>query len=226
MDKEKELRIVDLYVNENLGVRGITQELYLSTPTILTILHKYGVIRSQVEAQRLAADQKHKALDAQLRQLYLDEKLGIKRISQRFGLPHSLVQRRLKRMGILRTKSEAVNLAYQMGRHTPSAWAKRGEQSPSWKGGRRLTKDGYVLVYEPSHPGAYILEHRLVMEKKLGRALLSNEIVHHINGVRDDNRRENLVVLSSNNHPHRTLLKITQEKVRELEGLINKMPRF
>lgn len=77
--------------------------------------------------------------------------------------------------------------------------AQRGEGNPSWTGGRHKDSAGYVLICMPDHPGAdvrgYVLEHRLVAERKIGRSLTGDEVVHHINRIKDDNRPENLEVL-------------------------------
>ncbi len=81
-----------------------------------------------------------------------------------------------------------------------------GIKSPSWKGGT-ISREGYRSVYQPNHPFSsnrkYVQEHRLVMEQMLGRYLTKNEVVHHINGIRYDNRPENLklVVKGKNWHP-------------------------
>lgn len=75
-----------------------------------------------------------------------------------------------------------------------------GENSPNWKGGRSNNGSGYITIATPiGHPCKRyrIFEHRFVMEKHLGRFLDSREIVHHINGIRNDNRIENLQLMES-----------------------------
>jgi hypothetical protein len=71
-----------------------------------------------------------------------------------------------------------------------------GASNGRWKGGRTRHKAGYVMLWAPNHPragkGQYVFEHIIVMEQILGRHLLPAETVHHRNGVRDDNRQENL----------------------------------
>ena len=81
--------------------------------------------------------------------------------------------------------------------------AHKGEKNGrTWKGGRIKTSWDYIRVWCPNHPHAdgsgYVFEHRLVMEAHLGRTLLPTEVVHHINGITDDNRVENLMLFSDN----------------------------
>jgi hypothetical protein len=85
-----------------------------------------------------------------------------------------------------------------------------GKNSSSWNGGKFTRKDGYVEIYSPQHPRVltrkakmirqYVMEHILLAESKLGRFLHDNEVVHHLNGIRNDNRIENIVVMTRAKH--------------------------
>jgi hypothetical protein len=78
---------------------------------------------------------------------------------------------------------------------------KKGKLSPHYKGGKYVAQSGYVLVLVPGRDGnKYALEHRLVMEKHIGRRLTSNEDVHHKNGNKQDNRIENLQLMTKAQH--------------------------
>lgn len=68
----------------------------------------------------------------------------------------------------------------------------------------RLDHHGYIRIYEPTDPrsdkGGWVFEHRYVVEQSLGRTLSRNEAVHHINGIKHDNRLENLQVMDAIEH--------------------------
>ena len=94
----------------------------------------------------------------------------------------------------------SLNHANVSGKNNPM-YGKCGKENPSWKEGITKDKNNYILIYAPNHPYAingYVREHRLVVEKYLGRYLTPTEVVHHINGIRDDNRIENLMVFCCN----------------------------
>jgi len=78
------------------------------------------------------------------------------------------------------------------------AQKRTGPQHPNWKTGKYKDANGYIRLSFPG--GKSQLEHRAVMEKTLGRVLLPEETIHHKNGIRDDNRSENLELFNSR-HP-------------------------
>lgn len=94
--------------------------------------------------------------------------------------------------------------------------------------GRPAVRDarGYIRVWQPDHPKAFrngwVLEHRIVMEKVLGRLLETNEHVHHINGQKWDNRPENLAVLGHAEHSTLT----QQERKAEHAALLAELAEY
>lgn len=98
--------------------------------------------------------------------------------------------------------------------------------------GKRARKDraGYVLVWEPLHPNksfhGWQYEHRLLVEGFLGRYLASGEHVHHLNGVKDDNRLENLQVLSQNEHAALSGIEYRQKLIKDRAELAEYKRRY
>ena len=101
----------------------------------------------------------------------------------------------------------------------------RGSSHYNWKGG--ITRQGGYIMQVVNEDSPFwdmvktrskqVLQHRLVMAEYLGRCLQRWEIVHHLNGIRDDNRIENLAIVTSRNHQSSTLNSILKERIRKLE---------
>jgi hypothetical protein len=102
---------------------------------------------------------------------------------------------------------------------------RKGELSHNWSGGRWINRDGYVMVYITESTKDYVrsssrtyeLEHVLVMSKFLNRKLTADETVHHINGIRDDNRLENLELWSSSHPPGQRV----EDKIKWAEEILS-----
>lgn len=82
--------------------------------------------------------------------------------------------------------------------------SRTGSRSPVWKGGEYHDTFGYVYVIDRMHPRAnkqgYVKRAHLIAEREIGRALLQGETVHHINRIKDDDRPENLKVMTNSAH--------------------------
>jgi hypothetical protein len=93
-----------------------------------------------------------------------------------------------------------------------------GKKNPNWKGGKTIDGDGYVLICSPSHPyrngKGYVREHRLVVEKQIGRYLLPDETIHHL-GEKQDNRPEKLMAFI-NDAVHQRFEKTSIVKPKEI----------
>lgn len=98
------------------------------------------------------------------------------------------------------------------------------EQNPKWRGGT-YSDSGYKMIHKPEHPNAssngYIYIHHLIMEEKIGRFInktdisKDKEVVHHIDGNKNNNDITNLSLMTVGNHNklHRQLFKRIMPKL-------------
>jgi len=139
-------------------------------------------------------------------------------IAKRLGIGKSTVAYHLQRLGLSRTKSQAIKLAFETGRK--NHWA---ENHPRWKGGQRKPRNGYIFTYIPGHPrttstNPYVQEHILVWEKANNKALPEGWVIHHLNGVKGDNRLKNLLALPRRKHHSKMIELALKQRIRELEA--------
>ena len=97
----------------------------------------------------------------------------------------------------------------------------QGSKHWNWRGGVLGSGRGYKKVYLGRVNGktTYILEHHLIWEQTNHRKLPKGYLVHHLNGIKDDNRIENLAAIPRSKHSVWTLVELAQRRIRKLEQL-------
>lgn len=105
---------------------------------------------------------------------------------------------------------------------TPYQWMQLANQGRKHK--YYTYMEGYKYIRAPSHYKAsahgYVPEHLIVWEQEHKQQLPIGYVIHHLNGIKDDNRPENLVALPKNKHHYALLLQGLQKRIQELESKI------
>lgn len=182
-----------LYIDQRKTMKEVCEIIGIKSEiTLKKYMRKYNIPSRDVNKEnslifRLGyTDEQFKN---ELCDLYVNQKYSTINLAKKYKVSHVIIKRYLLKYKIkIRTISESIT----------------GELNPRWNGGRR-NKKGYIEVYCPNHPYRNksrntVYEHRLVLEKSLGRYLSKNEVVHHINGIKSDNRIENLIIVTPEEH--------------------------
>ena len=209
LDKDK---LYQLFVVERKNKTEIGRILGVSKSTVRRYIDLYEIERPPV----ITKDE--------LKALYLTNKMSSVEIGKLYGLSDKTIRNYLDKYRIPKRKG-GFPKGYQLppevrakiakkiakknrGRkHTPEAIEKmkRAHDKHRTKGkGHKIKVSGYTYIYYPTHKNCngsgFIAEHRLIMERHLGRYIKNDEVVHHINGNKSDNRIENLQLMTNAEH--------------------------
>ena len=154
----------------------------------------------------------------ELQKWYWQDNLSLTDIAKKVGCSDGTPGLWMKHFNIpRRTDEEGIRLAHKQGKFLNKQTA---ELCSNWKGGRWVDPKGYVYIYKPNYHRTsrkkYIQEHILIWEQVHNRELPKGWLIHHLNGIKGDNRPENLLAMKSGQHLNQT--EPYKKRIRELEA--------
>jgi hypothetical protein len=169
------------YVDKKRSAGSIAKELGVSDKTVFRWLRKHRIsTRCPSDKSYCSKLPKEPSIVADL----YNKPMPLSQIAKQYGVSISAVCSYMIKHGIPRRPQGHVY----------------GEHSPTWKGGK-INNRGYEFTRVSSHPRVakcgYVATHVLVMENEIGRYLADGEKVHHKNGIKNDNRPENLELFAT-----------------------------
>ena len=155
--------------------------------------------------EKLAKINKMKEARDEIVRLYLEKEQSGEIIAKGYGVTNATILRWLGKWGVKkRVGGEGMS----------------GKRNPSWRGGQFISQ-GYVYIYAPNHHratsgnGTYVRKHILIWEETNKRRLPKGHIIHHLNGIKTDNRPENLIAMKRGKHMN--LAEPYKERIQKLE---------
>lgn len=219
LDKET---INRLYHLDNLKLEEVAQTLGVCKDTIRRNMRRYGIPPKASEVYRKGQDTRIIRMLPIAKKLYFDEQRSFTEVYQTLGISFYTLQRLFADNGLaMRASGDVIKLAYS---RYPHIGFQKGVKHSRFNGYRATKKTGgYILVYKPDHhrtqKSGYVGEHILVWEDTHGIPLPDRWVVHHLNGIKNDNRPENLVGLST--RAHSLVLAEKAKRIRALENMLD-----
>lgn len=153
--------------------------------------------------------------------------MSISEVSKATGLSMSTIRLRLKKAGILRTRSEGIKNASKLGKMNSKYKGCKRVFTEEWKSniskartgsgvGTSKKKNGYVVYTMGEHNGRLV--HVVKIEKEIGRRLYSNECVHHIDEDKSNNERSNLKLMTRSEHARLHAIQNVKDRDRNSNG--------
>lgn len=171
--------LLDLHYGKNLSTTEIAKIYNCHRDTVCLALKRYGIEPRGKIRKPLSED-----LKANLIVLYVEQKLSTRTIGKILGRTHDYVSDKLKELGIV--VDDRIT-------------ALQSERNPDWKGGKTISQ-GYVEISSRAIQPKRKREHQIVMESYIGRELKANEVIHHIDGNKQNNNINNLALMDRSAH--------------------------
>lgn len=206
-----------------MSLRQIASRIGSNESMVRKWMQQYGIPRRTLsESDRLSPHRGPKLVvePSSLQDLYWNMQLSQKQIAGRLDVSPAAIRGQMEKYGIpCRTPGESLQIAHRQGR-VPYI---KGPKHYRWAGNTRLDGRGYILEREPNHPRAshgFVRQHILIWERHYGRPLPDDWVIHHLNGIGEDNRLENLLGCPRGNHHYALLMQALKTRIRTLEAKV------
>jgi len=212
-----------LYWDERLSIKAIAEKLGLSITPVYRSMERHNVRRrTDAEIKQLERGNLNISKET-LEKLYIEQQLPAVFIGEYLGINPKTIRRLLEDYSIpIRNMAEVNRIS------SPKRLRDKDGHGRNWRGGTTRNTHGYILEYAPEHPRAnqssYVYQHILVWERTYNKSLPKGWVIHHLNGIRDDNRPQNLAGMS--NRTHRNLEKVHQARIKQLETELKELQQL